>query len=291
MNGTSRRAMIGGAAMMIAFGALGFPAAAKTTLERIKSEGKITIGISNGKPDGYRDENGEVAGFAPDLIRAAFEPLGIKKIDYVISEFPALISSLQARRFDAIAAGMWITPTRCKAVAFSDPDRITKDALFVPKGNPFNIHSYADIAGNPKIRLAADRGSALVENAVAAGVPKDRILLLETFDAAVAALTGGRADAVPVASAFVGTYLRDPNIKAIVERAMPFTGYIGKNGRESAGWSAIAFRLEDVDLREAYNKRLAEMKADGTVEALKKKYGITADIEYTTTATQVCSEE
>ncbi|RWI30653.1 transporter substrate-binding domain-containing protein, partial [Mesorhizobium sp.] len=102
---------------------------AETTLEKIKSEGKIVVGISDSEPDGFVDKDGNAAGLSPDLIRAAFKPLGVEKIDFVVSEFSALISSLQAGRFDAVAAGMWITPVRCKAVAFSDPDIITKDAL------------------------------------------------------------------------------------------------------------------------------------------------------------------
>ncbi|RWE05702.1 MAG: ectoine/hydroxyectoine ABC transporter substrate-binding protein EhuB [Mesorhizobium sp.] len=290
MRNMTRRAFAGIAAIMVAFGATELSAAAETTLERIKSEGKITVGIDNSQPWGFRDANGQVAGFSPDLISAALGPLGVKKIDFVISEFPALISSLQSGRFDAIAAGMWITPVRCKAVAFSDPDLVEKDALLVMKGNPLNIHSYADVAGNPELRLAADRGSAAIEHAIAAGVPKDRMLQLTDFNAAVAALTGGRVEGVPMASSSIGRLLRDPNVKDSIDRAMPFTGYIAKDGIEAGGASAIGFRLADTDLRDAYNKRLAEMKADGTVDAIKKKYGIEIDVA-SVTAEQACSEE
>jgi len=292
MDGVTRRILMGGAAVAIFFGVAQLPVAAETTLERIKSEGKITIGVDNSRPWGFRDENGDVAGFSPDLVRAALEPLGVNKIDFVITEFPALISSLQAGRFDAVAAGMWITPVRCKAVGFSDPDLVEKDALLVMKGNPLNIHSYADVVANTNVRLAADRGSAAIEHAIAAGVPKDRLLLLSDFNAAIAALTGGRADAVPLASSNIDPYLRDPNLSGSIERASPFKGYIGKNGHEMGGWSAIGFRLEDTDLREAYNKRLAEMKADGTVETIKKKYGIQeTETEKGLTALEICNQE
>ncbi|WP_292437237.1 ectoine/hydroxyectoine ABC transporter substrate-binding protein EhuB [Mesorhizobium sp.] len=291
MKNITRRAVISGAAMVIAFGGAGLPAAAETTLERIKSEGKITVGIANARPQGYRDENGNVAGFSPDLVRAALEPLGVKEIDFVISEFSALISSLQSGRFDVIASGMWITPIRCKAVAFSDPVLVTEDAVLVKKGNPFNIHSYQDVVKNPQVKIGADRGSAAIEHAVAAGVPSDRILLLTDFNAAIAALTGDRIEALPMSSANVGPLLEDPNLKDSIEQAMPFAGYIGKNGIEVAGRPAIGFRLADTDLREFFNKRLAEMKADGTVAALKKKYDIEIDTETSVTAEQACSEE
>ncbi|RWI36149.1 ectoine/hydroxyectoine ABC transporter substrate-binding protein EhuB [Mesorhizobium sp.] len=292
MNKMTRRAVIGSAAMVLALAATNLPAAAETTLEKIKSEGKIVVGIADSEPWGFVDKDGKVAGFSPDLIRAALKPLGVEKIDFVPAEFSALISSLQAGRFDVIAAAMWITPVRCKAVAFSDPDIITKDALLVLKGNPLNIHSYADIAANPNVRLGVDRGSANIEHAEGAGVSRDRFVQFDAGTAVIAALIGGRVDAYPLASSNVVALLEDPNLSGKIERALPFTGYIGKNGIEVAGRSAIAFRLEDTDLRDAYNKRLAEMKADGTVEAIKKKYGLNnIDTDTSVTAVQACSGE
>lgn len=289
MNEITRRTIIGVASMMFAFSWAGSPSsAAQTTLERIVSEGKVTVGIVNDRTWGYVDESGNVTGFDPDLVRAALEPLGLKKIDFVVSEFPALISSLQSKRFDIIGAGMWITPTRCAAVGFSDPDVIEKDGLLVMKGNPLNIHSYADIAANPKLLIAADRGSAAIEHAKSAGVPDAQILQLTDYNAAIAALTGGRANGLPAAASSVAVTVKDPNLAGVVEIASPFTGYVAKNGVEAGGASALGFRLEDKDLREAYNKRLAEMKADGTFEKLKQKYGIATETA-TVTAEQLCS--
>lgn len=287
----TKRGLIGGLAAATAFATSMVPASAQSTLERIKAERKITIGVANTRPWGYRDENGDVAGFSPDLIRAALEPLGVQKIEFVVSEFPALISSLTSGRFDVIAAGMWITPIRCKAIAFSNPDLITKDAVLVKKGNPFNIHSYQDIAKNPRVKVGADRGSAAVEHAASAGVPKDRLVLFSAFDGAIAALTSDRVEAVPLSSANVGPFLNDPNLSSKIERALPFSGYIGKSGIEVAGRSAIGFRLGDTELRDYYNKRLAEMKSDGTFAEIKKKYGIQSDTEMSVTAERACSED
>ncbi|RWP56682.1 MAG: ectoine/hydroxyectoine ABC transporter substrate-binding protein EhuB [Mesorhizobium sp.] len=287
MNGLTRRAVLVVSALAIALG-MTTVVRAESTLDKIKSTGEMTAGVAIYDTWAFRRENGEVAGFSPDLIKAAFEPLGVKKFNFVLVEWGALVPSLQTHRFDLIAAGMWITPARCEMVAFSDPDVLINDAALVKKGNPNNIHSYEDVAKNPNLRIGAGRGSAALEHARMAGIPDDRILQFQDEDAASAALFAGRIDAQPLGSTSIGRVLKDPNSSAIIESATPFTGFIAKDGYEVAGRSAIAFRLDDKELRDVYNKRLAELKADGTVAALMKKYELNAKIDDRGTAERAC---
>ncbi|WP_217579102.1 transporter substrate-binding domain-containing protein, partial [Mesorhizobium sp. GbtcB19] len=55
------------------------------------------------------------------------------------------------------------------------------------------------------------------------------------------------------------------------------------------GYSAIAFRKDDSDLRDLYNSRLKELKLDGTVARIMAKYGF-SDQETVPdlTSNQVC---
>ncbi|MBI1774373.1 MAG: ectoine/hydroxyectoine ABC transporter substrate-binding protein EhuB [Proteobacteria bacterium] len=249
-------------------------AQAQGTLQRVRSEGKITVGIHNGAPWGYLGQDGKVTGFSPDLVRAAFEPLGVNTVDFVVADFGALIPGLVAQRFDAVASGLYITSERCKSVAFSDPDLSLRDAIIVKAGNPRRIHSYADIAKSADISIGISRGSANVQNALSAGVPNSKIQLYANTETTIAALIGGRVDAISFSAPTVISILARPNITGL-ERAAPFQGYLRETGLEAAGYSAIAFRPTDTDLRDAYNKRLVEMKADATLAAIMKKYGFT----------------
>lgn len=244
---------------------------AETTRERVLREGKITIGISNGAPWGFRGKNGEPAGFHPELIRAAFESLGVNQVEIVVTEFGALIPALMAQRFDAIAAGLYITPERCALVAFSDPDLKLADAALVTEGNPKNIHSYAQIAENAEIKFGVGRGSATAKNAAAAGVVEERMLLFPDIQSNVSALLTGRIDVAAFSAPTVARILSDENIRGI-ERALPFHG-AQENGKEQFGYSAIAFRSEDGDLRDLYNSRLKQLKIDGTVARIMAKNG------------------
>jgi polar amino acid transport system substrate-binding protein len=260
----------------------------ETTRERILREGKIVIGVSNGAPWGFRGKDGEPAGFHPDLVRAAFDRLGVGEVEMVIADFGALIPALTAKRFDAIAAGLYITPERCELVAFSDPDLKLADAALVLKGNPKNVHSYADIAANPEIKFGVGRGSTTAKNASTAGVPDDRTLLFPDIQSNISALLTGRIDVAAFSAPTVARILSDENISGI-ERAVPFEGVREDNGKQRPGYSAIAFRKEDADLRDLYNSQLDELKANGTVEKIMTRYGF-GDQETAPdlTSTQIC---
>lgn len=266
------------------------PAKAQDTLEARTEAGAVTIGIHNRFPWGYRDENGDVVGFHPDLVRAALEPLGITEYDFVITEFGALIPGLQARRFDMIASGIAITPERCTQVIFSEPDLSVVDGLLVEKGNPLDIHSYQDIIDNPEITLAGGRGTLNTKNALDAGVPEDQMVQFPSGAESLSAVMAGRADAATMSAPTAVSNLRDENVAARLERAQPFEGLMLEDGTPSAMYTAIAFRNEDTELRDAYDERLAELKADGTVSRIMEEYGfLPEDTAPERTTEAICS--
>src|SRR6218665_3671516 len=96
-------------------------ASAETTLQRIVRTSEGRIGYANENPFAYTTPDGVVTGESPEIARKVFATLGVKKVDAVLTEWGALIPGLRAGRFDVIAAGMYVTPGRCKQVAFADP--------------------------------------------------------------------------------------------------------------------------------------------------------------------------
>jgi len=287
MNATFIKKFLGIAATALLAGAVA-PAQADTK-DTILQSHTVTIGIHNRQPWGFRAEDGAAAGFHPDLIRAAFERLGVKKVDFVITEFGALIPGMNAGRFDMVASGIAITPERCKVVIFSEPDLAVGDSLIVKRGNPLNIHSYADIVANPKVRLAGGRGTLNSKNAMDAGVPAGQMTYLGDVQAMLSAVLADRVDAVTLSAPSVVGLLKDPKLQG-VERAAPFTGLV-RNGVPAMMYTAIAFRAGDETLRDAYNAQLKALKADGTVDKLRAKYGFTDDdkVDDAVTTEKVCA--
>ncbi|MGE0283058.1 MAG: ectoine/hydroxyectoine ABC transporter substrate-binding protein EhuB [Rhizobiaceae bacterium] len=261
---------------------------AETTRERVLREGRIVIGIHNRSPWGFRDEKtGEPTGWHPDLLKAAFAELGVKKLEIQVTEFGALIPGLLAGRFDAAASGLAITPERCEQVAFGAPDLQAPDAAIVLAGNPKNIHGYADISGNESIIMGAGRGSVVTRNATAAGVPETRMLLFPDIESNVSALRAGRIDVAVISSPTVIGLLAGKGAAGL-ERALPFDV-----GKAQTNFAAIAFRKEDDDLRATYDEQLAKLKKTPAFTAIMRKYGFGKPeaVASGVTAAELCNEQ
>ena len=142
----TRRLLIGCTALAsISFGSL----TQADTLEEIKDSSSVRIGYANETPFAYTALDGSVTGESPEIVRKVFERMQIDTIKPVLTEWGSLIPGLRAGRFDLIAAGMYITPERCKQVLFTDPHYRLLDTLLVAEGNPKNLRSYGTSPTTP----------------------------------------------------------------------------------------------------------------------------------------------
>jgi len=267
------------------------PAQAADTKDRILSEKKLVAGIHNGKPCGYNTPDGNVEGFNVDVVRAVFEPLGVKEIKFVTGDFGSLIPGLLSNRFDIVDSAVVITEERCKLVSFGDPELTSVDALLVKKGNPNKIASFNDVIRNPQLKIGGSRGSQQAKNAELAGVTGDQLQLFQNTESTISALVAGRVDGITFTSGTANALLATPQVAASVERATPFTGRTDANGKLVVSYVAAVFRPQDEDLRTLFNKRLAELKADGTIAKIMAKYGFSPDEKAPDglTSTEVCA--
>lgn len=227
------------------------------TLERIRKRGVARIGFANEAPYAYLDPaTGRLTGEAPEVARAVLAELGVERIEGVLTEFGALIPGLKAGRFDLIAAGMYITPARCREVAFSNPTYGIGEALVVRAGNPLGLHSYASIAVHPSAVLGVVTGAIQRSYALASGIPKQRIAVFPDAPSALAAVGAGRADAFGGTSLTVSDLLAKSRAPRL-ERATPFTDPV-IDGETIRGHGAFVFRRRDEPLRTAFDLVLAD---------------------------------
>ena len=254
------------------------------SLDEIKASSHIRIGYANETPFAFTETDGRVTGESPEIAKIIFEKMGIKQVDGVLTEWGSLIPGLRAGRFDVIAAGMYITPARCKQVIFTDPQYALPDTLLVAQGNPKNLHSYADIARNPDVKLAIMAGTVNLAYARDSGITDAQILQVPDTTAQLQAVRAGRADAA------VGTQL---TMKGLAKKGGDKVEAISDFSDDPAhtGYGALAFRPEDKALRDAVN---AEMKKWlGSEEHLKTvaPFGFDRSNVTDKTAAELCAQQ
>jgi polar amino acid transport system substrate-binding protein len=91
------------------------------TLDEIKADGTINIGVFSDKnPFGYVDENGEYQGYDVYFANRIGEDLGVK-VNFVSTEAANRIEYLQTGKVDVILANFTVTEQRAEEVDFALP--------------------------------------------------------------------------------------------------------------------------------------------------------------------------
>lgn len=248
-------------------------AKATSALEKAKEQGYVVVGFANEKPYAYQTPDGKLTGEAVEVARAALKNMGIREMKGELTEFASLIPGLKAKRFDMITAGMFINPERAKEVDFANPEYSIGEGIAVKKGNPLNIHSYADIAAKPEVTIAVPGGAIEYDYLLKSGVPLKQIMTVPDMPAALSALQSGRADALTATGPSVQATLDTANNPGL-ERVMDFVQPV-IDGKEVRGYGATAFRKEDKDFREAFNAELQKLNESGELLKIIGPFGFT----------------
>jgi polar amino acid transport system substrate-binding protein len=256
-------------------------ATAGDTLERIKSAGSVSIAIGNEPPYAALDESGNVEGVLVDIIQASFASIGVNDVEPVVVDWGAMIPGLQANRYDMIAAGLYINPKRCKAIAFSEPDICGAAGLLVAKGNPHGLSSVADVAANTDVKVSSCPGCGEYDVMTEAGVDPSRIVNNPNLIDAFSLISTGRVDAE------MGQLASLRAIMSKVPNADDFeiVGPLPDAGIECSG---MGFRMADNDLRDAYNAGLKKIQESGEFDRILASYEFLPELTYQTSSKKLC---
>lgn len=237
-------------------------------LQKVKNQGYIQVGIAGEAPYGFM-ENGKLTGEGPAIQQEIFSNLGIKEVRATQVDFGQLIPGLVANRFDAVAAGMSITPARCGQAAFSEPEYVAPEAFLVPKGNPKNITDFDSVA-KQNIKLGVLSGAVEGGYATAAGLASGNVIEVQAQKDGLSALQSGRIDALGLTSISLN-YLVKTNPGANVEVTKPFTPVV--KGKPIVNAGGAVFRKGDADLLQAYNEQLKKIQTSGRETELLQPFG------------------
>ena len=216
-------------------------------------------------PYGYQDENGEYVGFDLDLAAEVCARNGWELVKKPIN-WDSKDMELETELIDCIWNGFTINGREDK-YTWSTP--YVDNIQVVVVGKDSGIASYADLAGTI---VAAQAGSsalaALTENED--GSNEENIALAESFEKLVEVpdyntafmnLEAGAVDAIAM-DIGVAQY-------QLEQRGDAFVILDGTLAAEQYG---IGFKLGNTELRDAVQKTLDEMAADGTFAKIAEKY-------------------
>lgn len=233
----------------------GVALAEDNSLQRVLDAGKLVIGIDDAYPPmEFRDENNQLVGFDIDLAREIGKRLGVE-VEWVPTEWSGVILALKAKKFDIILSAMSITEERAKQVDFSPP-YLMESQVVVVSDKSKGINTAEDLVGKV---VGTQLGSTSEEAARKVEGIKE-IKTYNKFTEVFMDLGIGRIDA-GVVDELVGRYYmtQRPGMFKVVDYLVD----------EPVG---IAFRQEDDALREKINEIVAEIKADGTLAEISKKW-------------------
>jgi histidine transport system substrate-binding protein len=215
-------------------------------------------------PMEFKTPDGKFAGFGVDIAEAMCAQIKANCV-WVESSWDGMIPSLKARKFDAIASSMSITPKRQEQIAFSDPISNSPSRLVAKKGASLQLTADS-LKGK---RIGVEQGSTqetyAKEKLQQAGV---EVISYQNPDLVYADLVGGRLDAAFSSELAVSeSFLKKPAGKdfALIGDSVTDQHYFGVG-------DGIGLRKDDTALQQAFNKALAAIVADGTFKTINDKY-------------------
>lgn len=228
-------------------------------LAAIKAAGKMVIGITIYEPMNYYADEAkkELTGFDTEFAEAVCEKLGVEP-EFFIIEWGRKFQELDAKTIDCVWNGMTITDEALANSSVSDPYIKNAQVLVMKKDK---IADFTTVDSIKDLTFAVEAGSA-GENVLkdlgatnVTGVLDQAKALLE--------VSSGVADAcvidITMAKSMTGEGTSYANLAYGLELSTEEYG--------------IACR-EGSDLTAEINKIMAEMKADGSLQAIADKYSL-----------------
>lgn len=210
----------------------------------------------------FIDSNGNAVGWEYDAMAEIAQRLNATVVYENIS-WDAMIPAVSEGQYDLGMTGITIREDRAEVVDFSDK-YMTSEMVMLVRGDEDRFSDAASFAADPDLLMAAQPGTTPfyvgVYDVLDGDEANPRIKLMETFGATVQALRAGDVDLVLTDGTAGNGYVEasDGGLKIIGE----------KLGTEDFGF----IFPKGSDLVEPINAAIADMQADGTLEALNTRW-------------------
>jgi lysine-arginine-ornithine-binding protein len=205
---------------------------------------------------------GEIVGFEVDYAKALCERMKVT-CSLQNQDWDGIIPSLLAGKFDVIISSMNITPPRLKRVQFSDFYFAT----------PIVFIARADIKGDDfspaalKGKTIGTQSSTTFANYLEKLYKDSEVKLYPGGDEPNLDLANGRLDYAIGDSIVAATF-----IEGAGKGCCRIMGVVPRDPEIFGPGVGAAFRPDDTDLKDMFNKAIAELDADGTFKKIAGTY-------------------
>ncbi len=265
MNHTQHRRLVIKSCLAIAtLAASGLSFAEGGTLADIKKRGQLTVGTEAAYEPYEFVEDGKVVGYGRDLLEIMAAKLGVKLVQQNLP-FQGLLPGLLSNRFDFVATSVGVTEERAKRFAFTQPVGIVRSVFVVNAKNP-TAAKPADAVGK---RVGTQMGSMAQP-------------MVQAFEKELQAKQGGGFAELKLFQAYpdVGVALSNGTLDIGV---LPSNVLSVQMKRQPGAFKAIGevgdprllawvVHPKDAEIRTFINQTLDELRANGKLAELQKKW-------------------
>ncbi len=197
-------------------------------------------------PYNFINDQNELDGFERELGDLMCEMAGLT-CEWVLNDWDTIIPNLVAGNFDTIMAGMSITEARSKVISFTQN--------YLPP-DPSAFVALAGADESVKTGVVATQSNT-VQSGFIADSDAD-LIEFATPDETIAAVRAGEADAVLADKAFLAPFVEASGGQLV---------FVGEDVYLGDG-VGMGLRQSDVELREAFNAAITELKEDGRLNEM-----------------------
>ena len=198
------------------------------------------------EPYNFIDDKGELAGFEIVLGNELCARAGLECV-WVKNDWDSIIPNLQSGNYDAIMAGMSITPERREKIAFSDN---------YTQPSPSSYAAMSPDTPTDSGVIAAQVGTIQAAHVASSGA---ELLEFATPDETIAAVRNGQANAVMADKDYLLSVMGD-GLDIVGEDVLLGEG-IG-----------IGLRQSDTELKATFDAAIQSMKDDGSLNKLTDEW-------------------
>lgn len=226
------------------------------SLERVQKTNKITIGLDPTYPPmEFKDEANKLVGFDIEMATDVAKKLGATP-EFIPSSWDGIFMSLKSKKYDVIESSVSVTPKREKEMIFTKAYVNGGAAVYVKKGAG-DIATAEELKG----KIVGCQSGTTAEDALSKLSGLKDVKKYDAMTDAFLDLQSGRIDAV-ASDPMVGDYYVNKDATKYDKTKLTLA-------KEPI---AVAFRPEDTKLRDAYDKAIDELKADGTLSKISEKW-------------------